>query len=539
MLLVEQNKKLQLNKVTFRQYLALVFIITKLREEFRCPSPDEIKKEICFSTDRLLNTTLKALEKKGFLIFNGLDKDPIVELTEETKKIETNLIDKLFLIKEYTSYTEIKKQIKIVDTPKNFLNLLLETKISPEDNISSLINQKTIVNRWYGLLEEFPPSLVWNKLKEYNIKSEHTVLDPCLGSGTTITTARLYGTKTVGIDINPTSTFVSTVKTTWNVDLKELKEETNSILNEYQAACPILDNIRTTTEALECMTWMEKHQWLKPRNQNDVAFIKEKIKEIRNKKIKNIFLLALIEAAVEASNASFCPGTSFYPFKKKPEFGYCFENKLRMIYEDLFLIKKSDLKPNPTQIYNKDMREMADYIEPNSIDFLITSPPYPNDLEYTRQTRLDLFLLDYVKNMGDVKEIKEKMIKGSTKLIFNGSNSAQYIQKFPIIMNIVHQLAEKFKDKNWGWDYPRMVQEYFGDIYLALEATQKVMKDNSYALYVVGDQSYKNVLIPVGRAMIDIAKDLNYKNVKLEKVRIRRSTLHTTPLIEEIVILQK
>ena len=87
------------------------------------------------------------------------------------------------------------------------------------------------------------------------------------------------------------------------------------------------------------------------------------------------------------------------------------------------------------------------YFQENSIDFIITSPPYPNDLEYTRQTRLELYLLDFVKSMDDVQQIKRKMVKGSTKLIFKESESEKHISKFDSIKKISDMVYEQTKNK--------------------------------------------------------------------------------------------
>jgi DNA modification methylase len=173
------------------------------------------------------------------------------------------------------------------------------------------------------------------------------------------------------------------------------------------------------------------------------------------------------------------------------------------------------------------------------VDFIFTSPPYPNDLEYTRQTRLELFLLGYVKNMEDVRDIKKKMVKGSTKLIFKESNSAQYVEKFESVQKVANAVEEALSDRKWGWDYPRMIREYFGDMYLSLESFKEVLRPGSYALLVVGDQTYKQIVIPVGKILVEIAGDLRYEAADLELLRIRRSTTHKIPLKEEIVILKK
>jgi hypothetical protein len=65
------------------------------------------------------------------------------------------------------------------------------------------------------------------------------------------------------------------------------------------------------------------------------------------------------------------------------------------------------------------------------------------------------------------------------------------------------------------------------------------MKKDSTFMLVVGDQTIKGVVIPVGDILIEIAEDIGYKNCKKELFRMRRSTGHTIPLPEEIVVIEK
>ena len=65
------------------------------------------------------------------------------------------------------------------------------------------------------------------------------------------------------------------------------------------------------------------------------------------------------------------------------------------------------------------------------------------------------------------------------------------------------------------------------------------MKKEGYALVVVGDQTYKNILIPVGKIVGEIAQDIGFKLQDIELLRVRRSTLHEIPLREEVVIIKK
>ena len=192
-----------------------------------------------------------------------------------------------------------------------------------------------------------------------------------------------------------------------------------------------------------------------------------------------------------------------------------------------------------TTLINETCLAAREYLENNSIDFIITSPPYPNDLEYTRQTRLELYLLDFVKSMDDIQKIKRKMAKGSTKLIFKESDSERFVEKFYSVKKVSSQIYEQTKEKNWGFDYPRMVREYFGDMYLCMQEFYPLMKSNSHFLLVVGDQTIKGVFIPVCDILIELAKEIGYKNCRKETFRIRRSTGHDIPLPEDIVILEK
>lgn len=46
-------------------------------------------------------------------------------------------------------------------------------------------------------------------------------------------------------------------------------------------------------------------------------------------------------------------------------------------------------------VHLADSRQAEELLEPSSIDAVITSPPYPNEKDYTRTTRLESVLLDF------------------------------------------------------------------------------------------------------------------------------------------------
>ena len=525
------KSKLRLNQLTYRQYIALSIIYSRFDLDGVYPSPAELKEKIGFKTDRMLDVTLKSLSDKGFIDYKNSTS---FSIRDDTDHIKPLFVDPLLLNKNYQSIDKIRTKIKVSKTN----DLFAPNKPSYFSvSLDELNNTRQIFHRWYDYVADFPPKLIFDKFEEYGITSKHTVLDPFCGSGTTLVTSKICGIDSFGVDVNPVPAFVSKTKTQWNVDLQELRDTASNITSEFKALEPKLKKIRLKNDLVESMGFVELHQWLKPKTQNDVFLMKELIEDISNTGIKNLFNLALIEAAKEASNVSFCPGTSFYPFKKKPDFYTAFYSKLETIYNDLS-ISKTIKKKGKSKIINDDCRTVSKTIKPDSIDFIITSPPYPNDMEYTRQTRLDMFLLNYVSNIDDVQQIKRKMIKGSTKLIYKESDSSQYVENNKLVQQTAKQITKNLKGKNWGWDYPRMVTEYFGDMYLSLAEFHKILKPDSYALLVVGDQTSKTVLIPVAKILEQLAKDAGFSKSKIELFRVRRSTLHNEALNEDILILK-
>lgn len=412
------------------------------------------------------------------------------------------------------------------------LELFLETK-----SISEL-NRYGVIHKWYDYLEDFPYSLIEDKIVKYNLKNTSLVVDPFCGSGTTMITANMFCLDAIGFDANPLMTFVSRVKTNWNINISLLSNTMTKIGNEFLKRVKSLSDKSFRNGFLQYMPKKELNQWLSPRLQQEVSLLKGIVNKIKDNDIRDLFLLAISKSCFDASYVSLCPGTTFYPFREKAEFWNLFSERIIQMYDDLKAIQVH--KPyGETKLITDTCLNARSYLDDNSIDFIITSPPYPNDLEYTRQTRLELYLFDFVKSMEDIQNIKRKMVKGSTKLIFKESNSKIFVHKYDSVKNISLQIYEQTKYKNWGFDYPRMVKEYFGDMYLCMKEFYSLMKTNSHFLLIVGDQTIKGVFIPVCDILIELAEDIGYRNCRKEPFRIRHSTTHNIPLPEDIVILKK
>jgi DNA modification methylase len=475
---------------------------------------------------KILNDAHKALNRKGFITGDFESCFKVPEYRDELYQYVISKND--YVHKEYSKNI---LDFQYVNKSKKNTDQLLRT--------ISDFNNGGVCHNWYTYLEDFPYSLIEKKINKYNISSNSLIVEPFAGSGTTNVAAKMFGIDSVGFDANPLMSYISRVKTTWDIDLTLFKKEVVKISKNFLKNIHKFDTLDLNRDFLEKMPIKELNQWLSPALQNEVLLLKHLIKKTKNKDIRNLLLLAMSRSCLDASHVSFCPGTTFYPFRVKEEFWNLFTNKIVDIYGDLKKIQESGKVFKNATLFDDSCLNAKKYIEKDSIDFLITSPPYPNDLEYTRQTRLEMYMLDFVDCMDDVQQIKRTMVKGSTKLIYKESNSSKFVESFDSVVMISDAIYEETKDKNWGFDYPRMVREYFGDMYLCLKEFLPLMKDGAHFLLVVGDQTIKGVYIPVCDILIEMAQSLNYSECSKELFRIRRSTGHNIDLPEEIVILKK
>src|SRR5690606_28397138 len=121
----------------------------------------------------------------------------------------------------------------------------------------------------------------------------------------------------------------------------------------------------------------------------DEAFVKLKVidtliqSEFPTGPTRNLFDLALTSIIIPASNIRYGPGFGVGKPRKDVDVYGIFCDKINRMIDDLASI---DDKSRHTSaiVALGDARNLSQYIEPNSVSLMITSPPYPGDHEYTK-----------------------------------------------------------------------------------------------------------------------------------------------------------
>lgn len=88
-------------------------------------------------------------------------------------------------------------------------------------------------HRWYYYKEGFSPYLVEKAIEQTGVGKDDVVIDPFNGSGTTTLTSALNGYKSIGIEVNPFTSFLSDTKIK-NADISELKSWEDRLLKSAE-----------------------------------------------------------------------------------------------------------------------------------------------------------------------------------------------------------------------------------------------------------------------------------------------------------------
>lgn len=422
------------------------------------------------------------------------------------------------------------------------------------EELNKLYTEDLPVHEWYRFVLSFPPHLVRKYIEVFNLADDAVVLDPFCGTGTTLVECKKNGIASVGLEANPVVHFAASVKTSWNVNFEMLQLHADKIAEttlealaqENISDIPFeLQNngskvLRQLSEEKEKLIIKNS---ISPLPLHKVLVLIEKTNEFSCDQFTPYERLALAKELVfSISNLKFGPEVGVGKKKDDAEVVGIWKRAVASMVKDLETIQSK--KNVPSVIHLVDSRKISDVIAPEKkIDAVITSPPYPNEKDYSRTTRLESVLLDFMREKSDLQKHKRTLLRSNTRGIYKSDNDEKWISQ----NNRVHQLAKEieakriFLSKTSGFEklYHRVVLLYFGGIARHLEDLKNYLKPGAKLAYVVGDQaSYLQVMIRTGEIIAEIAEQCGYEITGIDLFRTRFSTATGQNLREEVILLK-
>ncbi|MBO9674187.1 MAG: hypothetical protein J7577_12125 [Sphingobacteriaceae bacterium] len=400
---------------------------------------------------------------------------------------------------------------------------------------------------WYRFVLSFPPHLVQRYIKEFGLTDSDLLLDPFCGSGTTVLEAKLNGIPAIGIEANNFAHLASNVKTDWNVDASALRAAAEKLKTAANKKLARLNNgAAIGSITLRMLTDEQAKLILKdsisPLPLHRSLVLLDELKKYKNTNLYKYLTLAFGTATVyHNSNLRFGPEVGIGKMKADVDVVANWYGIITKMCDDLDSVM-GKVSP-PTDIVLSDARDMKSALHGRSISAVITSPPYPNEKDYTRTTRLESVLLGYITSREELRKLKKSLLRSNTKGVYKGDTDDEWVTGFPEIQRIAEEIEQKRIEmgKTSGFEklYAKVTKLYFGGMAKHLEDLRDFLTPGAHLAYVVGDQaSFLRIMIPTGKILGDIAKSLGYELVRIDLFRTRFSTATKSNLNEEVVVLR-
>lgn len=433
------------------------------------------------------------------------------------------------------------------------LNLEMPKKTRQNAIANKLAYEDRAFHDWYRFVLSYPPHLVRDYLEEFGLNTNSVVLDPFCGTGTTLIEAKRLGYKSVGLEANIFAHFASSVKVDWGIDPDKLLDDSRKVaytalellnlqgLDDSHPSGTIPGKLKLRSLGKEKEKLILTNS-ISPLPLHKTLVLLDCLKELQKEPFYRHALLALGSALVfKISNLHFGPEVGVRNPKSDISVIGSWLEEVEKIVSDLRSI--SNKKYSEAQVHLGDSREIARLIPNSSIDAVITSPPYPNEKDYTRTTRLESVVLGFIKSKEELRALKKTLVRSNTRGVYKEDTDDQWVSDHSEIQRIANEIERRRialeKDSGFEKLYSRVTKLYFGGMARHLAELRKLLRPGAQLAYVVGDQaSYLRVKIRTGELLAEISTELGYEVTRIDLFRTRLATATREQLREEVVVLR-
>jgi len=414
------------------------------------------------------------------------------------------------------------------------------------DNVSELYdlvsfgsNKHIPIHRWYGLIEGYGREFVRRIIGELD-EFPKTCLDPFGGVGTTALTCQELGIKCHSFEVSPF--FYEVARAKLRMDYSSSNFE--KLINEFESYLKRC-KVKRPYPKLESKTFFEeinKKKWIFNKEVSyGIVDILERIKKIDNT-YAGLFRVALGNILVEVSNV--------YKNGKCLTYRKDWKERTRTrkdVHENFLRICRkvilTDLKTNQKQIplvhnflnfEHGDSRKMIDSLKNNSIDLVITSPPYLNSRDYTDIYRLELWILGYISKFNTEQKLRKSALTSHVQIQLEDKP----YPKIKEIKNFLQHL-DSMNGRLWNKNIPNMVKGYFYDFDLLFKSMKPKLKKGANIFINVSNSAYGGKICEVDKILAKIAVKNGYKFKEIKIARYVNSSKqqHLTEKLRESVIV--
>jgi len=378
---------------------------------------------------------------------------------------------------------------------------------------------------------------VGRRLLETYSKEGDTICDIFCGSGSALVESRLIGRNAYGIDLNPLAIFLAKAKTT-PINPQKLTKEYLALLDRVE---------KIKDKEIQRPDFKNIDFWFKDKVIVKLAKLKKAIREIKDETIQNFLMVAFSETVRYSSNTK----TGEFKLvrvkadkleKHDPDVIGIFRKHAEKNIAGMTDFYKDVKKDSWTKIIYGDSSK-DNGIKANSIDCIITSPPYGDSrttVAYGQFSRLSAQWIDVFDDPNDASGVDNDLLGGRATKNLIHTLSSGYLKES--LEKIAKQDEARAKD----------VLSFNLGLNECLKQAHRILKPGKYFCLVVGNRLVKQVRIPTDFIIAELAEKIGFtcediivRNIPGKRMPIKNSPTNIVGALEEtmnkesIVVLRK
>lgn len=360
------------------------------------------------------------------------------------------------------------------------------------------------------------------------------ILDPFAGAGTTLLQARLLGRSAIGIDVDPIACLVARVTTT-SYTLDQLDELYGAVLRQVAKIEAELSRMPLDEE-----TWSPGAQfsvngltgtvpygsqiqyWFEPVQRAILSVLVRLANSYTDGRQADILRVAISSAIIRKwpNTLSLARDIDHSRPHRVLRTGLSPTSQFQIFYRVLksvvqtlrSLNTQGEHADSTIQVIEEDARQAIDKLERDSIDYVLTSPPYFNAIDYPRAHRFSQWWL-----WPDQEPLTKNDYIG---LRTSGKDTTVVQRCSELIPCRVHEIR-------WLQDVSRATHaslcQYIIDLYTIIDKLSRVTKPGKILTFVLANNTIRGVMVPLSSIVDDLLRQRGFASIEIYQREIRAS----------------
>ncbi len=408
------------------------------------------------------------------------------------------------------------------------------------------------VHGWFKYKEAFSADLLSYLLKHSELRlaraSQMSLLDPFCGVGTSLVSSQLladspFAVSAAGIECNPFSAFVARTKVSWS--------QANPARVRQLAACVLSRPPDAEGYSLPDLSSIRTGRCIAKRVAGEIVSIRERLVSLAPS-IECDVLMVGLASCIEVVSKVRRDGRALRLVKKpRTNLQQLLAARWEMMARDIEALRQSHRKVGIAKVFLGDGRALAE-VPARTVDLILTSPPYPNNIDYNEIYKLELWLLGFVDDAGEFLELRKATYRSHPTCRVVDAVAEPHDKEFARViangllselLGIVIRRAASL-DREHGRGRSKVLLGYVYDTWRSLKAHYGVLKRGARAVYVVGNSLHGGIerpyLVPTDLILACLGQEVGFSVEHLIVARpLQRRLAGNHFLRDSLLVLRK